>query len=303
MFSLRVLSRPSHELLLLLLCPKDPPQKKKTADLSPFTPPPHMSDPDDTSSSSFSSHEEDFPPAAASAGRNLRPANTTTTGEQQQFLKAVIVKQQDATKTCRLLALEVGSLKAELTREQKKRAQAIQRATQAETALQHAEAHVHELQYTSGRLQTELADARAAAESSGKRVHALRQGLADAQAEARDMAVCSQHQVSSGVDCTASLLQTHTHTNSWVWTPHLPHATIGLALLHLSHKDLDPANLSPTPLTTMYNFGAVSQSFGCGRHCCLCLNVSLCPALALSMCIVPCSSRQSPPCSAPCRHW
>lgn len=98
-------------------------------------------------------------------------------------------------KTCRLLALEVGSLKAELSREQKKRAQAVQRATHAEACHQAAQQQLHEVQYSSARLQKELDAARAAADSSNRRVQSLRQSLADAESEAQDRASHGQQQV------------------------------------------------------------------------------------------------------------
>lgn len=123
-------------------------------------------------------------------------ANTKAAGESSSsYLKTVVRQQQDTTKTCRLLALEVGSLKAELTREQKKRAQAISRATKAEAAHQHAEQRLHEVQYSNSKLQQELTAAKDAAESSSRRVHSLRQSLADAEAEAQERLTLGQQQV------------------------------------------------------------------------------------------------------------
>lgn len=122
-------------------------------------------------------------PAAAPVGSSLR-------GRQQQHQQ-----QQDATKTCRLLALEVGSLKAELTREQKKRAQAVHRANKAESGQQQAEQRLHELQYSNNKLQQELDAVKQASDSSNRRIQSLRQSLADAETEARDRMTLGQQQV------------------------------------------------------------------------------------------------------------
>lgn len=110
-------------------------------------------------------------------------------------LKTVVRQQQDNAKTCRLLALEVGSLKAELTREQKKRAQAVSRATAAEAAHRHAEQRLNELLYSNSKLQQELTAAKEAAGSTSRRVQSLRQSLADAEAEAQEKRVLGQQQV------------------------------------------------------------------------------------------------------------
>lgn len=135
------------------------------------------------------------------AGRSSSSYLKTVVHQQQDTLRTLghtssrTHQQQDTTKTCRLLALEVGSLKAELTREQKKRAQAISRATKAEAAHQHAEQRLHELQYSNSKLQQELTAAKDAAESSSRRVHSLRQSLADAEAEVQEKLTLGQQQV------------------------------------------------------------------------------------------------------------
>lgn len=123
------------------------------------------------------------------------PAGGSSQAGSSRLLKAVVRQQQDATKTCRLLALEVGSLKAELTRQQKKSAQAISRASKSEAALQQAEQKLHELQYANSKLQQELNAAKDTAETSSRRISSLRQRLADAEAEATDKATQSQQQV------------------------------------------------------------------------------------------------------------
>jgi chromosome segregation ATPase len=116
-------------------------------------------------------------------------------GSSSGYLKTVVRQQQEATKTCRLLALEVGSLKAELTRESKKRAQAINRATKAEAAYQCAEQRLLELQYSNSKLQQERTAAKEAAESSSRRVQSLKQSLAAAEAEAQERTTRGQQQV------------------------------------------------------------------------------------------------------------
>lgn len=131
------------------------------------------------------------------AGRGLGRGPSTGTYP----LKTVVRQQQDNAKTCRLLALEVGSLKAELTREQKKRAQAVRRATAAEAAHRHAEQRLNELLYSNSKLQQELTAAKEAAESSSRRVHSLRQSLADAEAEAQEKRVLGQQQVGLAGTC------------------------------------------------------------------------------------------------------
>lgn len=111
------------------------------------------------------------------------------------IFKAVARQQQDTTKTCRLLALEVGSLRAELNREQKKRLHAVSRATHAEAAQQQAEQRLHELQYSMSKLQQELTAAQQAGECSSKRIKSLSQSLIDAGAEAQKRAAQGHQQV------------------------------------------------------------------------------------------------------------
>jgi FtsZ-binding cell division protein ZapB len=127
---------------------------------------------------------------ASSSGRDSPRA-----GGSSSYLKTVVRQQQDATKTCRLLALEVGSLKAELAREQKKRAQAVHRATTAEATQQQAEQRLQELQYSNNKLQQEVDAAHKASEANSRRVNSLRSSLADAEAEAQDMKAKCQQQV------------------------------------------------------------------------------------------------------------
>jgi hypothetical protein len=111
------------------------------------------------------------------------------------YLKTVVRQQQEATKTCRLLALEVGGLKAELIRESKKRAQAVNRATKAEAAYRSAEQRLLELQYSNSKLQQERTAAKEAADSSSRRVHSLKQSLAATEAEAQERTTLGQQQV------------------------------------------------------------------------------------------------------------
>jgi chromosome segregation ATPase len=129
-------------------------------------------------------------------------------------------QQQDNAKTCRLLALEVGSLKAELTREQKKRAQAVSRATAAEAAHRHAEQRLNELLYSNNKLQQELTAAKEAADSSSRRVHSLRQSLADAEAEAQEKRVLGQQQVGFPGTWWVWFVQFGQHQDRSMFRPH-----------------------------------------------------------------------------------
>lgn len=137
-------------------------------------------------------------PAAGSPPRALASAAAPASNSTSYPLRGVVRQQQDATKTCRLLALEVGSLKAELTREHKKRAQAVHRASTADSAQHHAEQRLQELQYSNTKLQQGAEAARQLAESSSRRVQSLRQSLADAEAEAQQRSALGQQQVWCG---------------------------------------------------------------------------------------------------------
>lgn len=179
-------------------------------------------------------------------------------GGSSNYLRSVVRQQQDATKTCRLLALEVGSLKAELAREQKKRAQAVHRAVTAEATQQQAEQRLQELQYSNNKLQQEVDAAHKASEANSRRVNSLRQSLADVEAEAQDMRVKGQQQVRPPAGCispcSSPYLQQDMHTHTLIVVQEITTCCFILQSCSAVCKSLHPTHLQSNMQQRMLRF-------------------------------------------------